>query len=64
MSIPYNSNYRSSPDRCGRDRLLDATEQHLLDPQEVVMMVAKMDDIGRDLRYVRCQRTQLSENVW
>ncbi|MCP4800108.1 MAG: hypothetical protein GY893_09215, partial [bacterium] len=41
MATPYNSNYRSSPDRCGRDRLLDATEQHLLDPQEVVLMMAK-----------------------
>ena len=64
MSIPYNSNYRSSPDRCGRDRLVEATEDGLIDPQMVVMMVAKWMTSDEILRYVRCQRTQLSENVW
>ena len=58
MSVPYNSNYRSSPDRCGRDRLLDATEQHLLDPQEVVMMVAKW--MTSDEIYDMCDANELN----
>ena len=35
MSIPY------TPNRDARDRLVEATEDGLLDPQMVVMMVAK-----------------------
>ena len=37
MATPY----RSSPDRCGRDRILEATQDGYLDPQEVVLMMAK-----------------------
>jgi hypothetical protein len=58
MATPYNSNYRRSPDRCGRDRLLDATEQHLLDPQEVVLMMAKW--MTSDEIYDMCDANEIN----
>ena len=58
MSIPYNSNYRSSPDRDARDRLVEATEDGLIDPQMVVMMVAKW--MTSDEIYDMCDANEIN----
>jgi hypothetical protein len=57
-SKPYNSNYRSSPDRCGRDRLLEATEWEYLDAKEVVKMCAKW--MTSDEIYDMCDANEIN----
>ena len=52
MSIPYTSN------RDARDRLVEATEDGLLDPQMVVMMVAKW--MTSDEIYDMCDANELN----
>jgi len=50
--------YRSSPDRCGRDRILEATQDGLLDPQMVVEMMARW--MTSDEIYDMCDANEIN----
>ena len=49
--------YRS-PDRCGRDRILEATQDGLLDPQMVVEMMARW--LTSDEIYEMCDANEIN----
>ena len=47
-----------TPRRCGRDRLLEATEDGLLDPQSVLQMVARW--MTSDEIYEMCDHNEIN----
>jgi hypothetical protein len=54
---PYRSR-NSRPDRCGRDRILEATQDGLLDPQMVVEMMARW--MTSDEIYEMCDANEIN----
>ena len=50
--------YRSSPDCCGRDRILEATQDGHLDAQEVVEMMARW--MTSDEIYDMCDANEIN----
>ena len=61
MAIQIGGRYRfgdGTPNRDGRDRLVEATEDGYLDPQMVVMMVAKW--MTSDEIYDMCDANEIN----
>ena len=62
MSFYYNANGQrmdmTTMGRCGRDRLLEATQDGYLDPQTVVEMVAKW--LTSDEIYEMCSHNEIN----
>jgi hypothetical protein len=62
MSFYYNSTSQhmdmTTMSRCGRDRLLEATEDGLLDPQHVLQMVARW--MTSDEIYEMCTHNEIN----
>ena len=54
--MSYAESY--TPRRCGRDRLLEATQDGMLDPQTVVEMVARW--MTSDEIYDMCDHNELN----
>ena len=50
--------YGYGPHRCGRDRILEATQDGHLDPQEVVLMMAKW--MTSDEIYDMCDANEIN----
>ena len=47
-----------TPRRCGRDRLLEATQTGMLDPQDVIEMVARW--LTSDEIYAMCDHNEVN----
>ena len=62
MSFYYNANGQrmdmTTMGRCGRDRLLEATQDGYLDPQQVVEMVARW--MTSDEIYEMCDQNEVN----
>ena len=54
--MSYAESY--TPRRCGRDRLLEATQDGMLDPQTVVEMVARW--MTSDEIYEMCDQNEIN----